>query len=212
MLLCRICLGQWQLLERSPRCSDKAGQCCQVRHRLIKVANFFVTASSSKSATTTASAHKSGACSPTKQPTSTKQSSQTKTADKKTPVTPTAVKPAEPSVETEQKSSGPPKKPSHQARLGLARVLMRKGGDSISEAHTLYEEVISMAPAVHDAYIELADSLIKSDPMKAVDIYSKYPFKVGFALIHRQEKLLIEYFSEYRFALGFVFLYCNVSN
>jgi len=54
---------------------------------------------------------------------------------------------------------------------------MRKGGDSISEAHTLYEEVISMAPAVHDAYIELADSLIKSDPMKAVDIYSKYPFK-----------------------------------
>lgn len=211
MLLCRICLGQWQLLERSPRCSDKAGQCCQVRHRLIKVANFFVTASSSKSSTTTASAHKSGACSPTKQPTSTKQSSQTKT-DKKTPATLTAVKPAEPSVETEQKSSGPPNKPSHQARLGLARVLMRKGGDSISEAHTLYEEVISMAPAVHDAYIELADSLIKSDPMKAVDIYSKYPFKVGFTLIHRQEKLLIEYFSEYRFALGFVFLYCNVSN
>ena len=211
MLLCRICLGQWQLLERSPRCSDKAGQCCQVRHRLIKVANFFVTASSSKSSTTTASAHKSGACSPTKQPTSTKQSSQTKT-DKKTPATLTAVKPAEPSVETEQKSSGPPNKPSHQARLGLARVLMRKGGDSISEAHTLYEEVISMAPAVHDAYIELADSLIKSDPMKAVDIYSKYPFKVGFALIHQQEKLLIEYLSEYRFGLGFVFLYCNVSN
>ena len=57
---------------------------------------------------------------------------------------------------------------------------MRKGGDSVNEAHALYEEVISMAPAVHDAYIELADSLVKSDPMKAVDIYSKYPFKVGF--------------------------------
>lgn len=34
-----------------------------------------------------------------------------------------------------------------------------------------------MAPEVHDAYIELADSLIKNEPMKAVDIYSKYPFK-----------------------------------
>ena len=54
---------------------------------------------------------------------------------------------------------------------------MRKGSDSISEAHKFYEEVISMAPSVHDAYIELADSLIKSDPMKAVDTYSKYPFK-----------------------------------
>lgn len=56
-------------------------------------------------------------------------------------------------------------------------MLMRKGSDSISEAHKFYEEVISMAPSVHDAYIELADSLIKSDPMKAVDTYSKYPFK-----------------------------------
>lgn len=57
---------------------------------------------------------------------------------------------------------------------------MRKGGESISEAHKLYEEVITMAPAVHDAYIELADSLVKADPMKAVDVYSKYPFQVRF--------------------------------
>ena len=54
---------------------------------------------------------------------------------------------------------------------------MRRGGEGISEAHRLYEEVISMAPTVHDAYIELADSLVKSEPMRAVDIYSKYPFK-----------------------------------
>ena len=140
---------------------------------------FLSTATSSKPSTTTTSAHKSGACSPTKQPTSTKQTPQTKT-ETKAPAAP-ASKPAEPSpvAEHEQKASGPPNKPSYQARLGLARVLMRKGGDSISEAHTLYEEVISMAPAVYDAYIELADSLVKSDPMKAVDIYSKYPFQVG---------------------------------
>ena len=28
---------------------------------------------------------------------------------------------------------------------------------------------------VHDAYIELADMLVKSDPMAAVDIYTKFP-------------------------------------
>lgn len=136
--------------------------------------NILVTAS--KPSAPTPSAHKSGACSPTKQPKSTKQPTPAKTEPLAGPA-----KPAEASPDTEQKPSGPPNKPSHQARLGLARVLMRKGGDGITEAHKLYEKVITMAPAVHDAYIELADSLIKSDPMKAVDIYSKYPFQVGFA-------------------------------
>ena len=140
-----------------------------------------VVASSSKSSTASVSSHKSGACSPTKQPASAKPSTQTK-KDTKKPATPTPVTPAQPSPATEpaQKPSGPPNKPSFQARLGLARVLMRKGGESISEAHKLYEEVITMAPAVHDAYIELADSLVKADPMKAVDVYSKYPFQVRF--------------------------------
>ena len=137
-----------------------------------------VVASSSKSSRASVSSHKSGACS-TKQPASTKPSTQTK-SDTKKPATPTPVAPALPSPATEpaQKPSGPPNKPSFQARLGLARVLMRKGGESISEGHKLYEEVITMAPAVHDAYIELADSLVKADPMKAVDVYGKYPFQV----------------------------------
>lgn len=148
--------------------------------------NFSCNLASKPPATTTS--HKSGACSPTKQPTPTKQAPPAKT-DAKTPAAPTPDKPAEPSPATEQKASGPANKPTHQARLGLARVLMRKGGDCVSEAHKLYEEVISMAPAVHDAYIELADSLVKSDPMKAVDIYSKYPFKVG-TLIYIVHKVL----------------------
>ena len=136
----------------------------------------------------TTTSHKSGACSPSKQPTPTKQAPPAKT-DAKTRAAPTPDKPAEPSPATEQKASGPANKPTHQARLGLARVLMRKSGDCVSEAHKLYEEVISMAPAVHDAYIELADSLVESDPMKAVDIYSKYPFKVGM-LIYIAHKVL----------------------
>ena len=146
---------------------------------MVNVFFVVVVAPSSKSSTASVSRHKSGACSPTKQPASTKSSTQTKT-DTKKPATPTPVTPAQPSPATEpaQKPSGPPNKPSFQARLGLARVLMRKGGESISEAHKLYEEVITMAPAVHDAYIELADSLVKADPMKAVDVYSKYPFQV----------------------------------
>lgn len=131
-----------------------------------------VTVSSSKP-----SAHKSGACSRTKQPTSTKPSTQAKSGTKSPAAALTPVKPVEPSPSTDQKPSGPPNKPTYHSRLGLARVLMRKGGDDVNEAHKLYEEVISMAPSVHDAYIELADSLIKSDPMKAVDTYSKYPFQ-----------------------------------
>jgi len=90
----------------------------------------------------------------------------------KPPATPTPDKPAEP-----EKASGALNKATYHPRLGLARVLMRKGGDDISEAHKLYEEVISMAPTIYDAYIELADSLVKLDAVKAVDIYSKYPFE-----------------------------------
>lgn len=157
-------------------CAIFSQYCCpssKSRHQNVHTLVFYcflVTAS--KPSTSTPSAHKSGACSPTKQPTTTKQSTQAKP-----PATSAPVKPAEPSPATEPKPSGPLNKPSYHASLGLARVLMRKGGDSINEAHKLYEEVISMAPAVHDAYIELADSLIKADPMKAVDTYSKYPFQ-----------------------------------
>ncbi|XP_068729619.1 uncharacterized protein [Montipora capricornis] len=135
------------------------------------------TLSPSKSSTSTTSSHKSGACSPTKQPTSTKTATSAAKTGLKSPVTPTPEKPADLNPTAVEKASGPLNKATHQPRLGLARVLMRKGGDSISDAQMFYEEVISMAPEVHDAYIELADSCVKSDPMKAVDIYSKYPFK-----------------------------------
>ena len=130
-----------------------------------------------KSSTSTTS-HKSGSCSPTKQATSV-QTPTVKTVVK-TPATPTPEKPAEPISAAAGKASGPLNKATYHPRLGLARVLMRKGGDNVSEAHKLYGEVISMAPSIYDAYIEFADSLVKLDPMKAVDIYSKYPFEVIF--------------------------------
>ena len=33
-----------------------------------------------------------------------------------------------------------------------------------------------MKPDLHDAYIELGEILVKSNPLQAVDVYSKYPF------------------------------------
>nr|XP_033794691.1 uncharacterized protein LOC117357752 [Geotrypetes seraphini] len=65
---------------------------------------------------------------------------------------------------------------SYVHRLGLARALSRTN-ETIADACHLYEEVIVMAPEVHDAYIELADLLIKTDAVAAVDVYSKYPQK-----------------------------------
>ena len=67
-------------------------------------------------------------------------------------------------------------KKSYNPRLGLARVLIKKGGASVDEAVDLYKEVISMAPHVHDAYIELGEVLVKKSPLEAVEIYSKFPF------------------------------------
>ena len=70
------------------------------------------------------------------------------------------------------KPTGPPNKPTYQARLGLARVLVRKAAE-MDECYDLYENVLTMAPNVHDAYIELADLLLKKEPMKAVEVYSR---------------------------------------
>ncbi|XP_069787865.1 uncharacterized protein [Narcine bancroftii] len=61
-------------------------------------------------------------------------------------------------------------------RLGLARALTRIDEKS-ADAQNYYHEVIKMAPEVHDAYIEFANLLLKTDPLKAVDIYSKFPVK-----------------------------------
>ncbi|XP_048863663.1 uncharacterized protein LOC125738570 isoform X2 [Brienomyrus brachyistius] len=65
---------------------------------------------------------------------------------------------------------------SHVPRLGLARALSRSA-NTMEKACTLYQEVIAMAPEVHDAYIELADLLVKSDPLAAVDVYCKFPLR-----------------------------------
>ncbi|XP_038663179.1 uncharacterized protein LOC119971545 isoform X5 [Scyliorhinus canicula] len=61
-------------------------------------------------------------------------------------------------------------------RLGLARALSRIDESSV-EAQNYYNEVIKMAPEVHDAYIELANLLLKTNPLQAVEIYSKFPVK-----------------------------------
>ncbi|XP_058651185.1 uncharacterized protein LOC131551945 isoform X2 [Onychostoma macrolepis] len=67
-------------------------------------------------------------------------------------------------------------KKSFVPRLGLARALARTA-DSKKQACHFYQEVIDMAPEVHDAYIELANLLLKDDPLAAVDVYSRFPLK-----------------------------------
>ena len=63
---------------------------------------------------------------------------------------------------------------SHHPRLGLARVLVKQ--KSPEEAAALYREVITLAPHIHDAYIELGEMLAADDPLAAVDVYCKFPF------------------------------------
>ena len=65
---------------------------------------------------------------------------------------------------------------SHHPRLGLARVLVKQ--KSPEEAAALYREVITMAPHVHDAYIELGEMLAPNDALAAVDVYCKFPFSM----------------------------------
>ncbi|XP_056250860.1 uncharacterized protein LOC130181106 isoform X1 [Seriola aureovittata] len=65
---------------------------------------------------------------------------------------------------------------SHIPRLGLARALSRSE-DTQDQAKQLYQEVISMAPGVHDAYIELVQLLEPSDPQAAVEVYCRFPLK-----------------------------------
>ncbi|XP_055018951.1 uncharacterized protein LOC129411622 [Boleophthalmus pectinirostris] len=71
--------------------------------------------------------------------------------------------------------SSPVNPKSHVPRIGLARALCRS--DKHEQAKTLYQEVISMSPKVHDAYIELVQLLEPSDPQAAVEVYCRYPLK-----------------------------------
>ena len=46
---------------------------------------------------------------------------------------------------------------------------------AVAEARDLYNVVIDKAPHEHDAYIELAELVVASDPAAAVDVYCKFP-------------------------------------
>ncbi|XP_036980656.1 uncharacterized protein LOC119034059 [Acanthopagrus latus] len=81
----------------------------------------------------------------------------------------------EPTV-AEQNVVGPVNRRSHTSRLGLARALSRSA-DTQDQAKQLYQEVISMAPGVHDAYSELVQLLEPSDPQAAVEVYCRFPLK-----------------------------------
>ncbi|XP_064173898.1 uncharacterized protein LOC135245060 isoform X2 [Anguilla rostrata] len=63
---------------------------------------------------------------------------------------------------------------SHTSRLGLARAYSRSP-ETREQACELFREVITKAPKVHDAYIELAELLVKTDPMAAVEVYCRFP-------------------------------------
>ncbi|XP_067681719.1 uncharacterized protein [Haliotis asinina] len=88
------------------------------------------------------------------------------------PAPPTTESPAPKPAPSPSKST-PLNRKMYHPRLGLARAL-RTSGD-IQEAQKYYNEVISMAPGVHDAYIESAEMLTKTDPLAAVDIFAKFP-------------------------------------
>ncbi|KAG7228472.1 hypothetical protein INR49_007645 [Caranx melampygus] len=83
---------------------------------------------------------------------------------------------SEPPVGDPVTVSSPVNRRSHIPRLGLARALSRSA-DTQDQAQQLYQEVISMAPGVHDAYIELVQLLEPSDPQAAVEVYCRFPLK-----------------------------------
>ncbi|XP_064602981.1 uncharacterized protein LOC135468574 [Liolophura sinensis] len=118
--------------------------------------------SSKTSVKTTTSGHKCEAAKPTEKP----------VEKAPTPTEKSFAEPPQP-VSNPHPTSGPLNRKSYQPRLGLARVFHALGESE--EAQKYYQEVISMAPEVHDAYIEAADMLLKSNPLAAVDIYSQFP-------------------------------------
>ncbi|XP_035519736.1 uncharacterized protein LOC118329612 [Morone saxatilis] len=90
---------------------------------------------------------------------------------------PATVETAEEPAVAETVTAFSPINPScHVSRLGLARALSRSA-DTQDQAKQLYQEVISMAPRVHDAYIELVQLLEPSDPQAAVEVYCRFPLK-----------------------------------
>lgn len=102
------------------------------------------------------------------------------------PTTTTSTTAADKSTQQEQQdikqeaATLPPAKAnsiSYIPRLGLARTLAKRDDKTPKdECISFYEEVIKMAGHIHDAYIELGEILAKTLPLKAVDVYSKFPF------------------------------------
>ena len=109
--------------------------------------------------------------------TTTTKQSQKDLAKTDAPKQPDAQQPNESASSSSSVTSKPIKlnEVSYQPRLGLARVLA-KSDDKKEESVALYNEVINMAPSVHDAYIELGEVLAPSNPTGAVAVYSKFPF------------------------------------
>ena len=68
-------------------------------------------------------------------------------------------------------------KTSYLPRLGLARTLARTtNAKKREESQTLYQEVMTMNPDFHDAYIELGEMLSSTKPNEAVEVYANFPF------------------------------------
>ncbi|XP_060079354.1 uncharacterized protein LOC132558767 [Ylistrum balloti] len=92
---------------------------------------------------------------------------------------PAAKAPASTAAPAQTTTQAPPPKgtpinrTSYYPHLGLARAFRAAG--NIPDSQKNYNDVIVMAPEVHDAYIELAEMLTKTDPAGAVDVYSKFP-------------------------------------
>ena len=118
---------------------------------------------------------KSGSKKPAGTPTSpTASKESTKTAEPaKANSTPTQPAPTPHPPAAEQEVN----KKSYLPRLGLARTLRATSHqEKLPESQILYEEVISMAHDLHDAYIELGEMLSKTNPVAAVEAYVRFPF------------------------------------
>ncbi|XP_076097670.1 uncharacterized protein LOC143067930 isoform X2 [Mytilus galloprovincialis] len=90
-----------------------------------------------------------------------------KKAEPQTPPAATQTSDSKPSL------AAPINRKTYLPRLGLARA--HRSAGEIEESQKYYNEVIVMAPEIHDAYIELAEMLTVKDPQAAVDVYCKFP-------------------------------------
>lgn len=118
---------------------------------------------------------KTGSAAPKKPSTPQSKSTESVKTDEKPSPSPSPANPAPQQPAKKVKMN--PK--THHPRLGLARILAKTASSDtakLEESRSLYQEVISMTPDLHDAYIELGEMLSKTDPVAAVDAYARFPF------------------------------------